>query len=117
MATQSTVDTNTSLSRLNGNWEEVFSELTKGDNLRESALLDRMIAANSQAAYAEYLKEHGNIDAPTSVLPTLLNSGVAGHVYWWGFNIEISHSALTTFINSADPTHIPHPNCHKFIST
>lgn len=103
MATQSRVETNTRLSRLNGNWEEVFSELTKGDNLRESALLDRIIVANSQAAHAEYLKEHGNIDAPISVLPTLLNSGVVGRVYWWGFNIEISHSALTKFINSADP--------------
>jgi hypothetical protein len=90
--------------RLNGNWEEVFSELTKGDNLKESRLLERVIAANSQAAQELYFQETGkNVDVPTSVLPTLLNSGVAAHVYWWGFNIEISHSALDTFINSAEP--------------
>ncbi|MEH1843176.1 MAG: hypothetical protein V7L20_31690 [Nostoc sp.] len=95
--------------RLNGNWEEVFSELTKGDNLKESMLLERIIAANSQAAQAQYFQETGkNVDMPTSALPTsalptLLNSGVATHVFWWGFNIEISHSALNSFINSADP--------------
>lgn len=104
MVNQLQKETNT---RLNGNWDEVLSELVKGSHdLRESELLERIIVANSQAAQAEYFKHNRDVDIDvptTSALPTLLNTGTAVRAFWWGFHIEISHSALDAFINSADP--------------
>ena len=102
MVNQLEKETNT---RINGNWEQVLSELIKGGhNLKESEFIERIITANSQAAQTEFFRETRSIDVPTaSTLQTFLKGGTVARTFWWGFQIEISHEALNTFINSADP--------------
>lgn len=92
--------------RINGNWEEVLSKLIKGDhNVMESELIERIITANSQAAQAEFFRGGRNVDVSTaSTLQTSFQIGpVIVRGFWWGFQIEINHEALSVLINAADP--------------
>jgi hypothetical protein len=90
---------------MHGNWEQVLAELTQnGENLKETEFMNRVIAANSQAAQAKFFgfpESYGMTAA--SLMQTAVKGGAIVRAFWWGFHIEISHEELQKFLNSADP--------------